>query len=76
MDLTPSTTWAPPPDWARVVTIDSHTAGEPFRVVVGGTPPIPGATMIERRRFAQEHLDVLRRALMWEPRGHADMYGG
>jgi proline racemase len=76
MDLSPSTTWAPPPDWARVVTIDSHAAGEPFRVVVGGTPPIPGATMIERRRFAREHVDVFRRALMWEPRGHADMYGG
>jgi trans-L-3-hydroxyproline dehydratase len=59
-----------------VVVIDSHAGGEPFRVVIGGAPQIPGDTMIERRRFAREHLDRLRRALMWEPRGHADMYGG
>jgi trans-L-3-hydroxyproline dehydratase len=58
-----------------VVVVDSHTGGEPFRVVVGGGPVIEGATMLERRRFAQDQLDDLRRALMWEPRGHADMYG-
>jgi proline racemase len=45
-------------------------------VVVEGVPDIDGATMLERRRFAEDHLDDLRRALMWEPRGHADMYGG
>jgi trans-L-3-hydroxyproline dehydratase len=44
-------------------------------VVVEGLPEIPGATMLERRRYAEEHLDDLRKALMWEPRGHADMYG-
>jgi trans-L-3-hydroxyproline dehydratase len=59
-----------------VVVVDSHAGGEPFRVVVEGVPQIPGDTMIERRRFAQDNLDDLRRALMWEPRGHADMYGG
>jgi proline racemase len=58
-----------------VVAIDSHTGGEPFRVVIDGAPVIEGATMLERRRFAENHLDDLRRALMWEPRGHADMYG-
>ncbi len=68
--------WEPPSDWARLVVIDSHTGGEPFRVVVEGLPEIPGATMLERRRYAEEHLDGLRKALMWEPRGHADMYGG
>lgn len=57
------------------MAIDSHTAGEPFRVVVEGLPDIHGATMIERRRFAETHFDDLRRTLMWEPRGHADMYG-
>jgi trans-L-3-hydroxyproline dehydratase len=57
------------------MVIDSHTGGEPFRVVVGDGPLIEGANMLERRRFAQDHLDDLRRALMWEPRGHADMYG-
>ena len=44
-------------------------------MVVEGLPDIHGATMIERRRFAETHFDDLRRSLMWEPRGHADMYG-
>jgi proline racemase len=44
-------------------------------VLVEGVPPIPGATMLAKRRFARERLDALRRRLMWEPRGHADMYG-
>jgi trans-L-3-hydroxyproline dehydratase len=67
--------WQPPPEWRRISTVEAHTCGEPLRVVVDGLPPIPGATILEKRRFAQEHLDDLRRALMWEPRGHADMYG-
>ncbi len=45
-------------------------------MVVNGLPDIPGDTVLERRRHAGEHLDHLRKALMWEPRGHADMYGG
>ena len=56
-------------------TIESHTAGEPLRIVTGGIPLIPGATILERRRWVQENLDHVRRALMHEPRGHADMYG-
>ncbi len=63
-------------DGVRVITtIDAHAAGEPLRVVTGGMPELPGATILERRRYMQEHLDHLRRALMWEPRGHYDMYG-
>ena len=65
----------PPPHWRRVTTIDAHTAGEPLRVVTGGYPELPGRTILEKRRYALDHLDHLRRALMWEPRGHADMYG-
>ncbi len=76
MDLSPALRWRPPSDWLRVTVIESHTGGEPFRVVVDGLPDIPGDTVLERRRYATEHLDTLRRALMWEPRGHADMYGG
>lgn len=68
--------WQPPSHWDRISVIDSHTGGEPFRVVVDGLPDIPGDTVLARRRYAMEHLDGLRRALMWEPRGHADMYGG
>jgi trans-L-3-hydroxyproline dehydratase len=67
--------WTPPADWIQITTIDAHTAGEPFRVVTGGFPEVPGKTILEKRRYARQHLDHLRTALMWEPRGHADMYG-
>ncbi|MGH8595466.1 MAG: proline racemase family protein [Gammaproteobacteria bacterium] len=67
--------WNPPADWPRITTIDAHTEGEPFRVITSGFPDLPGDTMLARRRYAKEHFDHLRTALMWEPRGHADMYG-
>jgi trans-L-3-hydroxyproline dehydratase len=67
--------WTPPSDWTRITTIDAHAAGEPLRVITGGIPPIPGDTILAKRRFALENLDHFRRALMFEPRGHADMYG-
>jgi len=70
-----STNWQPPRDWIRITTIDAHTAGEPLRIITGGLPLIPGDTILAKRRYAREHLDTLRTALMWEPRGHADMYG-
>ena len=72
---TKSAVFAAPAGSQTVRTIDVHAAGEPLRVIVDGLPPILGATMLDKRRYAQEHLDVLRRRLMWEPRGHADMYG-
>jgi proline racemase len=61
----------------EVATTDYHTAGEPFRIVTAGAPDIPGATVRERRAFAQgsEEVDAVRRLLCHEPRGHADMYG-
>src|SRR6266850_6351588 len=68
-------TWNPPSDWTRITTIDAHAAGEPLRVITGGLPQIPGDTILDKRRWAGENLDDLRRALMFEPRGHADMYG-
>jgi trans-L-3-hydroxyproline dehydratase len=67
--------WQLPEDWTRITSIDAHTAGEPLRIITGGLPEIPGTTMLEKRRYARAHLDHLRIALMWEPRGHADMYG-
>lgn len=70
-----SSQWQPPDDWIRIATIDAHTAGEPLRIITGGLPEIPGDTILAKRRYAREHLDHLRTALMWEPRGHADMYG-
>jgi proline racemase len=56
-------------------TIDAHAAGEPLRLIVDGFPSPEGATMLEKRAWAQKHVDHLRRSLMLEPRGHADMYG-
>jgi proline racemase len=76
MDTQHALTWRPPSGWRRLVVIESHTGGEPFRVVVDGLGEIPGDTVLARRRYARDHLDDLRQALMWEPRGHADMYGG
>jgi len=59
----------------KIRTLEVHTAGEPLRIVLSGFPDPPGATILEKRRFLQRNLDHLRTALMWEPRGHADMYG-
>src|SRR3954462_2347245 len=61
-----------------VAVTDYHTAGEPFRIVTAGLPDIPGATVLERRQFAQtsDEVDAVRQLLVNEPRGHADMYGG
>jgi len=67
--------WHPPESWHRITTIDMHTAGEPFRVITGGYPELPGDTILARRRYARQHLDHMRTALKFEPRGHADMYG-
>ncbi len=56
---------------AQVVqAVDSHTAGEPTRIVTGGVPPVRGATMADKRAALQRDHDHLRRALVLEPRGH------
>jgi len=73
-------TRSPIPDPLRpgrldVTTVDYHAGGEPFRIVTGGVAEIPGATILEKRRWAAAHLDHVRRFLVNEPRGHADMYG-
>ncbi|MGH9141032.1 MAG: proline racemase family protein [Vicinamibacterales bacterium] len=56
-------------------TIDAHAAGEPLRLIVDGFPSPRGRTMLAKREWVRTHADHLRRALMLEPRGHADMYG-
>src|SRR5438128_10535725 len=58
-----------------ITTVDAHAAGEPLRIVTGGVPLLPGDTMLEKRRSLQQHFDHIRKALLWEPRGHRDMYG-
>jgi proline racemase len=59
----------------EIRTTDYHTAGEPFRIITGGVAPLEGATILDKRRFALERLDDVRKLLVHEPRGHADMYG-
>jgi proline racemase len=58
-----------------VKTIDAHAGGEPLRLIADGMPRPSGKTMLEKRDWMRRRADHLRRALMLEPRGHADMYG-
>ena len=55
--------------------IDSHTVGEFCRIVIGGFPEPEGNTMIEKKKWMEENYDHVRTALMFEPRGHHDMFG-
>ena len=59
----------------QIQTTDYHTAGEPFRIVSGGAPLLQGRTVLERRASALRDHDRVRQLLIFEPRGHADMYG-
>ena len=52
-----------------------HTGGEPLRIVTGGYPKLPKGTILEKRAYVRDRLDHLRKILMFEPRGHFDMYG-
>ena len=55
--------------------VDAHTCGNPVRVVAGGGPLLPNVPMAEKREiFVRDH-DWVRRALMFEPRGHDVMSG-
>jgi len=67
--------WSPPPNWLRITTVDMHTGGEPLRVINEGLPPVEGKTVLEKRRYFRDHLDHIRTGLMFEPRGHYNMYG-
>jgi len=60
---------------APLTVVDMHTGGEPVRIVTAGWPPIPKGTILEKRAFVRDNHDHLRRLLMFEPRGHFDMYG-
>ncbi len=55
--------------------IDAHTAGEPTRIIVGGIPSIKGKSMPEKKAYLEEYMDYIRTAVMFEPRGHNDMFG-
>jgi trans-L-3-hydroxyproline dehydratase len=62
-------------EWHKITTVEMHTGGEPLRIFTGGLPEIPGNSILEKRRYFRDHLDHIRRGTMFEPRGHADMYG-
>ncbi|KAK7006172.1 proline racemase [Favolaschia claudopus] len=63
------------PTTRTVQVIDMHTSGEPTRIVVKGYPKLEGETLLEMRRCAREKHDDIRQRLMFEPRGHSEMYG-
>lgn len=69
------TIFEPSKDWLQIKTIDMHTGGEPLRVIVSGFPELKGNSVLDYRRYCKDNYDYLRTALMFEPRGHADMYG-
>ena len=51
--------------------IDSHTAGNSTRLLMEGVPELPGKTMVQKKRYFQEHYDFIRTTLMQEPRGNS-----
>ncbi|MCB0664348.1 MAG: proline racemase family protein [Saprospiraceae bacterium] len=59
----------------RFQTVDLHTCGEPLRVILSGIPSLRGSTILQKRSEFSKNYDHIRRLLMYEPRGHADMYG-
>ena len=58
-----------------ITTVDSHTAGEPTRVITEGLPPIPGDTIGQQMAYFRENLDHIRTALLHEPRGDRHLVG-
>lgn len=70
-----NTHFTPPSDWMQIKTIDMHTGGEPLRVILDGFPVLKGNSVLEYRNYCKNNFDDLRTALMFEPRGHPDMYG-
>jgi proline racemase len=64
-----------PKDWLSIKSIEMHTGGEPLRVIMDGFPEIHGESVLDYRNYIRNNYDHLRTALMFEPRGHADMYG-
>jgi proline racemase len=64
----------PGDEWVTITTLDAHTGGEPLRIITSDLE-LPGKTILEKRRWIKEHADHIRKCLMWEPRGHREMYG-
>ena len=64
-----------PDDWITIKTIEAHTGGEPLRIIIDGYPELMGKTILEKRNDALLNYDHIRKAIIWEPRGHSNMYG-
>ncbi len=56
-------------------TIETHTAGEPTRIIIGGTGPLPGNNAADKKDYLERSRDDLRKFVIYEPRGHRDMFG-
>ncbi|MCL1035756.1 proline racemase family protein [Shewanella submarina] len=67
--------WQPTAGMTKITTLEMHTGGEPLRIVTSGFPHLKGDTILAKRQDCLANHDDLRKALMFEPRGHADMYG-
>lgn len=67
--------WKAPEHWLRLHAIDAHTGGEPLRIFLSGFPELKGSSILAQQSHCRDNFDFLRTATMWEPRGHADMYG-
>jgi trans-L-3-hydroxyproline dehydratase len=52
--------YVPSEDIMVITTLDTHTAGEPLRIITGGMPELPGETILARRHYMQEHYDHIR----------------
>src|SRR5262245_38238631 len=63
----------PKPMIHTIRTIDAHAGGGPLRLIVDGMPAPAGATMARKQQWLTRHTEHLRRGLVLEPRGHADM---
>lgn len=59
----------------QLIAVDSHTMGEPTRIIVSGLPNILGDSMQEKKAYLESKLDYVRTVAMHEPRGHNDMFG-
>jgi proline racemase len=59
----------------KISTVEMHTGGEPLRIIISGFPDVIGDSILEKRAYVRDNLDQYRRFLMFEPRGHKDMYG-
>ena len=59
----------------QLIAVDSHTMGEPTRIIISGLPNILGDSMQEKKAYLESKLDYIRTVAMHEPRGHNDMFG-